>query len=66
MAQPPRVVDEWREWEAARRVARKGTRLRDASKEEKDRAWRELMLHLKAALKKEPPDELPEQRKLFE
>jgi hypothetical protein len=49
MAQPPRVVDEWREWEAARRVARKGTRLRDASKEEKDRAWRELMTHLKAS-----------------
>lgn len=66
MSQPPLVVDKWREWQAAKRAAGRGRRLQNASEEEKQRAWRQVMNHLKAALTGAPPEEHPEQPRLFE
>ena len=65
MNQPPRI-DVWREWQAAHRAARRGKRLSGASEETKRRAWRQLMGHLKCALTGKPPDEHPEQPRLFD
>jgi hypothetical protein len=62
----PLVVDKWREWRAAKQAASRGRRLRDAGEDEKRRAWRHLMTHLKAALTGVVPDERPEQPKLFD
>lgn len=66
MNPPPTRVDVWREWAAAHRAARRAKHLRNASEDDKRRAWRKLMEHLKSALTGKRPEEHPEQPRLFE